>query len=185
MDLYPILLAFACLGGIATLLLTSFCVTILGSISPDGWSAGGGLGPISLLLLPKRTLELLLFGRTVYTYIIPEETEDSPDEMQDEKSGILKEAEKETGFPFSQLLKMPVSIDSVTLSGRIGTGDAGETGKLYGYIAALRGALRTTRIQLNIIPDFAEAGCSAGIRARIRIRSLFHLVRALVPFVRG
>lgn len=184
MELFPVLLAFACLGGVILFILLSFCVTITGSISPDGWSAGGGLGPIIIILLPKRTLELRLFGRTVYTYIIPEEAEDSPDEIEDEKREILKEAEKKTRFPFSQLLKMPVSIDSIILSGRIGTGDAGETAKLYGWIAALRGALRTTRIHLNVTPDFAEAGWSASIKARIRIRSLFHLVSTLVPFVR-
>ncbi len=185
MDFYPILLAFACLGGLATVVLISFCLTLTGSISPDGWSVGGGLGPITLLLLPKRTLELRLFERLVYTYIIPEEEERAADEEEDEGSDILKKAEEETGFPLSALLKLPISIDSVWISGRIGTGDAGETGKLYGWSTALRGALRTTRIHLNVTPDFAYAGWSAKIRIRIRVRSILHLVFALVPFVRG
>lgn len=185
MDFYPILLAFACIGGGATVVLISFCITLTGSISPDGWYAGGGLGPITLLLLPKRTLELWLFERTVYTYIIPEEEGETTDEEEDEGSDILKKAEEETGFPLSALLKLPISIDSVWISGRIGTGDAGETGRLYGWIAALRGALRTTRIHLNVIPDFAYAGWSAKIRIRIRIRSIVHLVLSLVPFVKS
>lgn len=184
MDFYPVLLAIACLGGLATLVLVSFCVTLTGAISPAGWYAGGGLGPITLLLLPERTLELRLFERTVYTYIIPKEEEGRAGEEEEKDDEILKEAEKESGFPLSTLLKLPISIDSVTISGRFGTGDAGETGKLYGWIAALRGALLTTRIHLNIIPDFAEAGWSAKIWVRIRIRSILHLVLALVPFVR-
>jgi hypothetical protein len=192
MDFYPILLAFACIGGGATLVLISFCITLTGSISPEGWSAGGGLGPITLLLLPKRTLELRLFERIMYTYIIPEEAEETTGEEEeqaadgedDEGSDILKEAEEKTGFPLSALLKLPISIDSVWISGRIGTGDAGETGKLYGWAAALRGALQTTRIHLNITPDFAESGWSAKIRIRIRVRSILHLVLALVPFVK-
>ncbi len=192
MDFYPILLAFACLGGLATLVLVSFCITLTGSISPDGWYAGGGLGPITLLLLPKRTLELRLFEMLVYTYIIPEEAEETTgeeeeqaaDDSQDENEEILKEAEGKTGFPLSALLKLPISIDSVWISGRIGTGDAGETGKLYGWAAALRGALRTTRIHLNVTPDFAYAGWSANVRVRIRIRSIVHLVLAFVPFVK-
>lgn len=184
MDFYPILLAFACIGGGATLVLVSFCITLTGSISPDGWSAGGGLGPITLLLLPKRTLELRLFERTIYSYIFPEEEEGEADEVQEENGDVLKAAEKESGFPLSALLKLPISIDSVSISGRIGTGDAGGTGKLYGWVAALRGALLTTRIQLNIIPDFAYSGFLAKFRVRIRIRSIYHLMHALVPFVR-
>jgi len=185
MDFYPILLAFACIGGGATLVLVSFCITLTGSISPDGWSAGGGLGPITLLLLPKRTLELRLFERTIYSYIFPEEEEGEADEVQEENGDVLKAAEKESGFPLSALLKLPVSIDSISISGRIGTGDAGETGKLYGWVTALRGALLTTRIHLNVTPDFAHSGWSAKIRARIRIRSLYHLIHALIPFVKG
>ena len=184
MDFYPVLLAFGCLGGLATLVLVSFCVTLTGAISPAGWYAGGGLGPITLLLLPERTLELRLFERTIYTYIIPEEEGGAADEKEEKDDEILKEAEKKSGFPLSALLKLPISIDSITISGRIGTGDAGETGKLYGWIAALRGALGTTRLHLNIIPDFAEAGWSAEVKARIRIRSIYHLMHSLVPFVR-
>lgn len=184
MDFYPVLLAFGCIGGGATLVLVSFCVTLTGSISPDGWYAGGVLGPITLLLLPERTLELRLFDRTIYTYIIPKEEGGTADEKEEKDDEILKEAEKESGFPLSALLKLPISIDSVSISGRIGTGDAGGTGKLYGWVAALRGALLTTRIQLNIIPDFAYSGFLAKFRVRIRIRSIVHLVLAFVPFVK-
>lgn len=184
MELYPILLVFACVGGLATLVLVSFCVTVLGSISSREWSAGAGLGPIAILLLPGNTLELWLFEKPVFSFRIPEDTGEAGKKEEEIDGEILKKAEKESGFPFSALLKLPISIDSVSISGRIGTGDAGETGKLYGWIAALRGALRTTRLDLNIIPDFAEAGWSANIRARIRIRSLFHLVIALLPFIK-
>jgi len=178
MDLLLPLLVIACIGGVILPFLLSFCITIRGSLDPEGWSAGGSLGPVTILLLPGMLIDLSLFGRSVHTFSFPE--------MEGKGKEEDKEAppDEEGGFHIPSIPTiphLPISIDSVDISGRLGTGDAGETGKLYGWIQGLRGALSWTRVHISVTPDFIHRDWSIRISTRLRIRSVFHLLLSIAP----
>ncbi|MBR1369836.1 hypothetical protein RJ53_10245 [Methanocalculus chunghsingensis] len=179
MDLLLPVLIISCIGGVILPFLLSFCITIRGSLDPEGWSAGGSLGPVTILLLPGMLIELSLFGRSVHRFSFPEM-------VKEEKEKEIEEAppgeEKDFHIPsIPPIPHLPISIDSVDISGRLGTGDAGETGRLYGWIQGLRGALSWTRVHISVIPDFIHPDWSIRISTRLRIRSIFHLLLSIAP----
>ncbi|MDO8842256.1 DUF2953 domain-containing protein [Methanocalculus sp.] len=174
MDLFLIILALACLGGMILPFLISFCVTVSGSLDPEGWYARGSLGPITLLLLPGWIVEVHIFGCTIRSFSITKEEEEEREELSGEK----------TRFSIPTIPRLPISVDSVDISGRYGCSDAGDTGRIYGWISALRGALTGTRLRLSITPDFTSPAWAVRVQSRLRIRSLFHLVSSLIPMMR-
>jgi hypothetical protein len=178
MDLYLIVLILACLGGVILPFLISFCVTVSGSLDPEGWSLGGALGPVTILLLPGRIVELSLFGRRIRSLDLTESQEEVTE-------GEKVTTEEKSHFSIPTIPRLPISIDSVVISGRYGCSDASETGRIYGWISALRGALTGTRFHLSVTPDFASPVWAVRVQSRLRIRSLFHLGSSLLPFVKS
>lgn len=178
MDLLLPVLIISCIGGVILPFLLSFCITIRGSLDPEGWSAGGSLGPVTVLLLPGMLIDLSIFERNVHTFSFPEMVKEEKKEVEEAPPG------EEKGFQipsFPPIPHLPISIDSVDISGRLGTGDAGETGRVYGWIQGLRGALSWTRVRISVIPDFARPEWSIRISTRLRIRSVFHLILSIAP----
>ncbi|RQD81409.1 MAG: DUF2953 domain-containing protein [Methanocalculus sp. MSAO_Arc1] len=192
MDLFLIILIPACLAGIILPFLLPFCTTLLGSADPGGWHLGGAVGPVTILLAPERMLYIQVLNRTIWSgELAPEEEgmrdpggmsgETGEDETTED---LLDSTEGLADLPLRQILKLPVSLDSLYINGTIGTGDAGRTGELYGWLAGVRGACSGSRLHINVVPDFTKSSWSIRIRARIRIRSLFELIQALIPIVR-
>ena len=178
MDLFLIILLLACLGGVILPFIISFCVTVSGSLDPEGWSASGSLGPFTALLLPYRIVEISIFGQTIRSFCITKEEEEERGE---------EEPEEKTGFSLPKIPKipkLPIRIDSVTITGRYGCSDAGDTGRIYGWISALRGGLTGTRLHLSVTPDFTSQEWRIQIQSRLRIRSLIHLIYSLIPMVK-
>ncbi len=178
MDLLLPILIIACIGGLILPFLLSFCITIRGSLDPEGWYAGGSLGPVTVHLLPGMLIDLSLFGRNVHTFSLPEMVKEEDKEAPPDDEGGFHIPSIPSIPPIPHL---PISIDSVNVSGRLGTGDAGETGRLYGWIQGLKGALSCSRVHISVIPDFVHPDWSIRISTRLRIRSVFHLLRSITP----
>jgi len=179
MDLYLVFLALACLGGVSLPFLISFRFTLKGSINPESWSAGGGFGPLYIIFLPERRVHLRIFAYTILAFRIPEDDDEVIEgDKREEGTGMPE-------IPVRAMLRLPISIDSVSVHGRIGFMDAADTGRFYGWMSAVRGALSITRIKIRVAPDFARSGWSIAIMTRFRIRSLIHLIYALTPILRS
>ena len=167
MDLPLIFILILCFGGMILLLLIPFQIIISGSLTPDNWYIMVSFWPLKIMLVPDMRLNLFICDRLVRSFNIPA------------ISGNLdKKHEKGTigTINFQSLLKLPISIHSVSLKGNIGCRDSADTGRMFGWISALSGMLSWTRFHINLIPDFTGSSFSVLIKVKIRIRSVFHII---------
>lgn len=164
MDLPLVFFLLLCFGGMILLLLIPFQIIISGSFTPDNWYILVSFWPLKIMLVPDMRINLFICDRLVRSFNIPA------------ISGNLNKKHEKGKINFQSLLKLPISIHSVSLKGNIGCRDSADTGRMFGWISALSGMLSWTRFHINLIPDFTGSSFSVLITVKIRIRSVFHII---------
>jgi hypothetical protein len=188
MDLYLLFLLIVSLIGIILLLFIPFNIQLSGSLSSDCWFVQVLLMHICLRLVPGMKLELLFFGSCIKSFGLPLKAKKISAENMNAISSEKKERDKrdqESRINLYSILRMPVTIKSVSISGRIGCENGADTGQLYGLISAISGALSCTRVQISFTPDFSGSYFSLILQLKIRVKSVFHLVSYLPSLWKG